>query len=58
MVAEIYRFCPTLRKIPFKHLKTASAKIGNIARHAVSAESAVARERALRFFFLLSKLYI
>ena len=57
MAAEMYRPCPTLRKVPLKHLKTVSAKIGNVARHAVSAESAVARERALRFFFLLPRLY-
>ena len=51
MVEEMYLPCPTFRKIPLKHLKIVSAKIGNIARHATSADSPIARERALRFSF-------
>ena len=58
MVEEMFLPCPTLRKIPQKHLKSVSAKIGNIARHATSASSVLARERALKFFFFVSSPYV
>ena len=38
-----------------KHLKSVSAKIGNIARHALRAASPIARERAMKFFFLFPR---
>ena len=56
MVEEMYLPCPTLRKIPAKHLRTVSTKIGNISRHAMHANSQVARDRAWRFFFLFPRL--
>ena len=56
MVEEMRRPCPTLRKVPFKHQKVVSAKIGNLARHALTPGSHVVRERALKFFFLFPRL--
>ena len=53
MVAEMYRPCPTLRKISVQHLKTVATKIGNISRHAIRVDTHLARERALKFFSLI-----
>ena len=56
MISEMRKPCPTLRKVPPAHMRTVAAKLGNISNQAVHSPSALARERALKFFFLFPRL--
>ena len=48
--------CPTLRKVPPKHMKSIASKLGMISNQAVHALSPVARERAMKYFFLFPRM--
>ena len=56
MVAESKKPCPTLRKVPPKHVRPVASRIACLANTALNSRSAIARERAFKMFFLLPRL--
>ena len=51
--AEFLKPCPTLRKVPPRLTKKVAARFGCASHHALEAGNAIARDRALKYFFLL-----
>ena len=56
ILSEMKKPCPTLRKVPPKHMKSIASKLGMISNQAVHALSPVARERAMKYFFLFPRM--
>ena len=56
MVAESKKPCPTLRKVPPKHTRKIASVLASVAHLALHSSTATARERALKYWFLLPRL--
>ena len=56
MVAEAKKPCPTLRKVPPKHTRKIASVLASVAHLALHPSTAIARERALKYWFLLPRL--
>ena len=56
MVAESKKPCPTLRKVPPKHTRKVASVLASVAHLALHSSTAIARERALKYWFLLPRL--
>ena len=56
MFTEIKKPCPTLRKVPPQHMRSVASKLGLISNAGAFAQSAVSRERALKYFFLFPRM--
>ena len=51
MVEESKKSCPTLRKVPPKHMRAVAYRIALLASVVMFAPDPVAKERALKMFF-------
>ena len=56
MVEESKKSCPTLRKVPPKHTRAVASRIALLASVAMLASDPVAKERALKMFFLFPRM--